>query len=1310
MSTTLSQTAHCPNCGKPLPASAPAGLCPACLLAQGMDTDPGGEPRSRFQPPPVDEIARLFPQLEILGLLGAGGMGAVYKARQPALDRLVALKVLPAQGAGGTDSTERFNREARALARLSHPNIVAVHEFGFARAGGLQPPPAACAGDFQSPSTAPPANAPDGDCKSPARAQPETQNPKLETAFPYFIMEFVDGANLRQLGRAARLSPREALQLIPQICDALQYAHDEGVVHRDIKPENVLVDRKGRVKIADFGLAKIFGPDGDALRLTAEGDVMGTPHYMAPEQVERPLAVDHRADIYSLGVVFYELLTGDLPLGKFAPPSRKVSVDVRLDDVVLRALENDPARRYQQISEVKSQVANITSNAATQPTPGSSRREEAQTSPAPPASEPTAPNQPRRVNLAVFCATLATFAGFIGFAIVFGITLVLNSLRDRTLSTSLLLTAIGAFALWFSWRRARQAELSSDSTTSANSIRRVVWTSFLLGAGMVLLHLAPRLFGRTPQALEAQLTATGLAIMGWLGLAMLCFSGLWLMKPRGGTRGFARSRAAMSVGMFVLAHGILLTQSLSWFSGQHPRFMQWEVAWVEALGVMLGWSALAAAREQKVGVGWRVLAVGGALGAVAMPMWTVGMVGMGWLMRWFPALREWTQWGESAGFRLASLGVAVIAMAWLAFEAWRWGNGKRELPGHRLGPALAGLVAAWVLTMHQSRVQAYASGTPPVAELQPSEVRLFQTSAGMASSQGASVSGRMTALRPGWKLNAGWVALDGSGAGAAQPGNMTVNHFHFMFTFPTAFALRRPQPVPHPQPWTVPSRVWDLSPGKRETVLTVTNSVGQKIACFVELVPDKSQTPLGSAAVAIQPVAARSLGNSVSAPNAGVSLTVAPRHAATVGVFLRDRDGLTPLPELSAMLVVPDGERVNREVLWEALATDNLTTNISPQVRINLGVGGELSRRAEVVLPEALAGCRLTPAAFSQGVLLGAGELREWVLFGCVHNARGVSSGKGEIVARLVSQPLAADWRPDLLQPHFRRGTNWAQLTQPDPSRQTQFTKVIPASAPGPRTPRRELTVKWSDVSVHANDELIAQGPAAVNGCEMVLGRLRWPDGRTVESESVVRVGNIGYPINCAVAVHYAFPTNFPKALKEQAAAQLRSTSSSNQPLTLLAGQWRPVFSITNATGESVTGEMTFSPGAPSAQVEHVDLEFPTNDPMQARASGAQISLALRSEVPLGCRLLATAESPGNIRVSATVYRNYRAGKTYERVLWFLNRTQSPELMANAGAQVRAFITRDSLRLKIGERKEVFRFTNDRGETFAGALELIAAP
>ena len=298
-----------------MPQGPLAGWCPACLLNQGAGPESGERTGARaFTPPSLEEVARLFPQLEVLCLLGAGGMGAVYKARQPALDRMVALKILPATGRTGF--AERFNREARALARLSHPNIVAVHEFG-----------------------------------------------QVEHLH-FFIMEFVDGANLRQLEKAARLSPREALQIIPQICDALQYAHDEGIVHRDIKPENVLLDRKGRVKIADFGLAKIAGGDTDAHRLTMEGQVMGTPLYMAPEQMERPLSVDHRADIYSLGVVFYEMLTGDLPIGKFQPPSSKVQVDVRLDEVVLRALENDPERRYQKASEVKQGVATVTEGPA----------------------------------------------------------------------------------------------------------------------------------------------------------------------------------------------------------------------------------------------------------------------------------------------------------------------------------------------------------------------------------------------------------------------------------------------------------------------------------------------------------------------------------------------------------------------------------------------------------------------------------------------------------------------------------------------------------------------------------------------------------------------------------------------------------------------------------------------------------------------------------------------------------------------------------------------------------------------------------
>ena len=178
-------------------------------------------------------------------------------------------------------------------------------------------------------------------------------------------MEYVDGVNLRQAIQAGGIDAKQALAIVPQICDALQFAHDEGVVHRDVKPENILVDKRGRVKIADFGLAKLLGQGPGNVSLTATQQVMGTLRYMAPEQMEGTKGVDHRADIYSLGVVFYELLTGELPIGRFAPPSKKVEIDVRLDEVVLRALEKEPEQRYQHASEVKTEVEQIASSRRT---------------------------------------------------------------------------------------------------------------------------------------------------------------------------------------------------------------------------------------------------------------------------------------------------------------------------------------------------------------------------------------------------------------------------------------------------------------------------------------------------------------------------------------------------------------------------------------------------------------------------------------------------------------------------------------------------------------------------------------------------------------------------------------------------------------------------------------------------------------------------------------------------------------------------------------------------------------------------------
>jgi tRNA A-37 threonylcarbamoyl transferase component Bud32 len=286
----------------------PHGLDPERLydLAKPQSSSAGGP--ALMPAPSIEEIGRQFPELILLDLIGQGGMGAVYKAIQPKLDRTVALKVLLAKRTGDPAFAERFAREARALARLDHPHIVRIYDFG--ERGELF----------------------------------------------FLLIEYVDGMNLRELMRMGQMTPGEALGIVPQLCDALHYAHREGVVHRDIKPENILVDQNGKAHIADFGLAKLSDAKGMNPTLTHAHQVMGTLHYMAPEQVEQPLQVDHRADIFSLGVVLYEMLTGQLPLGRFSPPSISSVVGQRVDEAVMRSLERNPDARFQDAAEFKDEV------------------------------------------------------------------------------------------------------------------------------------------------------------------------------------------------------------------------------------------------------------------------------------------------------------------------------------------------------------------------------------------------------------------------------------------------------------------------------------------------------------------------------------------------------------------------------------------------------------------------------------------------------------------------------------------------------------------------------------------------------------------------------------------------------------------------------------------------------------------------------------------------------------------------------------------------------------------------------------------
>ena len=259
-----------------------------------------------WQPPTMEEAAQLFPGYEVLRLLGRGGMGAVYQARQIELDRFVALKLLPIEISVDRDFADRFRREARALAKLHHPHIIAVHGFGETSEGHL-----------------------------------------------FFVMEFVEGANLHEIIRQVGLDPDQALSLAGQVCTALAYAHGKGVVHRDIKPANIMVNAEGRVKVADFGLARLTGPATEAFTMT--GIVMGTPDYMAPEQMQG-MNVDHRADLYSVGVMLYEMLCRQVPQGIFARPSQCIGCDKRLDDIVIRAMQQQPELRYQSSAEMKADL------------------------------------------------------------------------------------------------------------------------------------------------------------------------------------------------------------------------------------------------------------------------------------------------------------------------------------------------------------------------------------------------------------------------------------------------------------------------------------------------------------------------------------------------------------------------------------------------------------------------------------------------------------------------------------------------------------------------------------------------------------------------------------------------------------------------------------------------------------------------------------------------------------------------------------------------------------------------------------------
>ena len=336
----------CPTCGAAIDADDPQGLCPACLLNEAMRPETREAPRrcqachetlgedARFcahcgaaapaapasegDPIRTSLEAKLRGQYRLVRLLGRGGMGAVYLARDLTLDREVAIKVVKTD-AHGQEIHDRLRREARTAAKLSHPNIVPLHAFG-----------------------------------------------EVE-GMPYFVMGYVRGESLAaRLRRDGRLPEEEARRILSDLADALDHAHRQGVVHRDVKPDNVLLDdESGRALLTDFGVAKALGR-GETM--TAAGGVVGTPHFMSPEQAAGRTDVDGRSDVYSLGVMAYAMLAGRLPfegkthaevltkhLTQEPPPLRPLAPT--LSDAALQAVERclakEPARRWPDARSLK---------------------------------------------------------------------------------------------------------------------------------------------------------------------------------------------------------------------------------------------------------------------------------------------------------------------------------------------------------------------------------------------------------------------------------------------------------------------------------------------------------------------------------------------------------------------------------------------------------------------------------------------------------------------------------------------------------------------------------------------------------------------------------------------------------------------------------------------------------------------------------------------------------------------------------------------------------------------------------------------
>ncbi|MBL9115251.1 MAG: protein kinase [Verrucomicrobiaceae bacterium] len=306
------EAAMCPKCGSSLPDI--DGLCAKCLARSALNQGTGWLSQSHATPSQSSEL----PQIDgwkIIGTLGAGGMGRVYQAESEADGSAAAIKVLDQRWSDDPAMEARFQNEARLLQQLDHPNIVRLIE------------------------------------------TTETNDGQL-----CLVTELVQGCDLARLLRAEKLSHQRALEIFDKVCSAVEHAHEHGLIHRDIKPSNILVGREGEVKLADFGLARAADEEGGVSiigGLTATTDQFGTAYYLAPERMIGETHAEAAMDVYSLGVLLYHLLTGQMPLGNYQLVSALTGLPKQMDAIVAEALEADPAKRIQEAKDMHQRVMSL---------------------------------------------------------------------------------------------------------------------------------------------------------------------------------------------------------------------------------------------------------------------------------------------------------------------------------------------------------------------------------------------------------------------------------------------------------------------------------------------------------------------------------------------------------------------------------------------------------------------------------------------------------------------------------------------------------------------------------------------------------------------------------------------------------------------------------------------------------------------------------------------------------------------------------------------------------------------------------------